>query len=222
MATRKKLYYSEVEIEKNLVTNGKQWMLLENWEEYIGYYHSYSSTREVYTEKEWHPKKSKVLVPFKEKPKSYFNYVDLVSYTRDSGEKRRFSGPSRYDNFTSPVYVARIPTPKELQEGIMERYFLIKRNEKSIRTPIEIDQIQAKTYNDSDSGINQFLYELVKMPWKIQGPEFDVFDGSILKIPGVVDTNRRIVDRFSKNFPILRKVLTNFREFSIYNVNNAY
>ena len=99
MATRKKLYYSEVEIEKNLVTNGKQWMLLENWEEYIGYYHSYSSTREVYTEKEWHPKKSKVLVPFKEKPKSYFNYIDLVSYTRDSGEKRRFSGPSRYDNF---------------------------------------------------------------------------------------------------------------------------
>jgi hypothetical protein len=60
------------------------------------------------------------------------------------------------------------------------------------------------------------------MPWKIQGPEFDVFDGSILKIPGVIDTNRRIVDRFSKNFPILRKVLTNFREFSIYNVNNAY
>ena len=72
-----------------------------------------------------------------------------------------------------------------------------------------------------NNGINQYLYELIELPWKIDGPEFDVIQDGILKISGVYNTNKRIVEKYSKKFPILKKVLTNFREFSIYNVNNA-
>jgi hypothetical protein len=108
-------------------------------------------------------------------------------------------------------------TDSEKSRGIMTRYFLFKRNELSSRLPIEVDKTQADTYPLSNYGINQYLYELVEIPWKITGPEFDIIENSILRVPGVVNTNQRIIDRYSRKFPILKKVLTNLREFSIYN-----
>ncbi len=65
-------------------------------------------------------------------------------------------------------------------------------------------------------GINQYLYELVEIPWKISGPEFDVIENGILKIPGVANTNKRIVEKYSKKFPILKQILNNPREYTKY------
>ena len=51
----------------------------------------------------------------------------------------------------------------------------------------------------------------------LTGPEFDVYQDGILRTPGVVDTNSRIIARLSKKFPILPRILNNPREHSIYN-----
>ena len=67
-------------------------------------------------------------------------------------------------------------------------------------------------------GINQYLYGLLNIPWKIKGPEYDIFDNGILVESGVYDTNKRIVDRFSEKFRILSKILSNYREHSRYDV----
>lgn len=218
MALRKKIYYPENQIQKGLFTNGKEWMILDDWSEYIGYYHYYSSTREVFTEKEWHPKKSKPLTPYIEKEPSYFKYIDLANYGRDYlGQKYKKFGPVVYNVYTAPRATVRKLTSVEEEEGVMIRHFIFKRNELT-KKPIEIDNLQAQSYNKSREGINQALYRMVDVPWKIDGPEFDVIEDGILKIPGIYNTNKRIVERYSKNFPILKSILTNFVEFSRYNV----
>jgi hypothetical protein len=217
MANRKKIYYTPSEIQNDLFTNGGQWMELETWTSYVGFYHIYTSTNEVFSEQEWHPTKSKRLVPYKNKPASYFQYLDLVNYKKIGGEKKELFGPVKYDRFSAPVATIRELTDVEKKRGIMSRYFLFKRNELSGRLPIEVDKAQADTYPISNYGINQYLYEMVEIPWKIDGPEFDIIQNGILKVPGVVNTNQRIIDRYSRKFPILKRVLTNLREFSIYN-----
>lgn len=219
MARRKKIYYVESEIIKNLDTSGKEWMYLETREEYIGKYHKYETTNEVFTESEWHPTKSKSLIPYEQKPKSYFQYEDIVSYVTINGEKKEKFGTYKPNSYSTPIPILRQPYPKEKKAGVMTRYLLIKRNEKDSRLPIEVDKRQASTYNVHNSGINQFLYELVEVPWKIDGPEFDVIENGILRTPGVFSTNKRIVERYSRKFPILSKFLTNYREFSMYNRN---
>jgi hypothetical protein len=218
MATRKKIYYQENDIVRSLYTNGFVLMLLETMESYVGYYHYYESTGEIFTEQDWHPTKSRELIPYVGgKTSSYYKYVDLVHYTKIKGEKKRLIGPPRLDKFKSPQNTVIMPTEKEIQTGVMTRYFVMKRNEKTTKVPIEIDVMQAERYTSGARGINQFLYELLELPWKLTGPEYDIISGGILKEPGVYDTNKRIVEKHSRKFPILKKVLTNLREFSIYN-----
>ena len=97
----------------------------------------------------------------------------------------------------------------------MTRYFVYKRNEQN-RVFFEIAKSQSENFDLDNEGINQYLYGLVEIPWKIDGPEFDVRKDGLLVTPGIVETNQRIVDRFSKKFPILKTILTNPREHSKY------
>ena len=219
MATRQKIYYADDEIQTNLYTSGLILMVLDTWENYIGPYHYYTSTSEVFTESEWHPTKSKKLVPYRSnRPPSYFKYVDLVNYKNIGGEKKELIGPVRLDKFSSPMNYLIQPSEKEKLDGSMIRYFVFKRNEKAVKIPYEIDKQQVESYRHSTFGINQYLYELAEVPWKLTGPEYDILENGLVKIPGVYNTNKRIVEKYSKKFPILLKTLTNYRQFSIYDV----
>ena len=73
MESRRKLYYPDNQIEKNLYTKGKEWMTLEDWKEYIGPYHRYV-TGEVFTEGDWNQFASKKLVRYRNRSESYFKY----------------------------------------------------------------------------------------------------------------------------------------------------
>jgi hypothetical protein len=216
MAFRKKIYYPDNQIIKDLYTKGKEWMYLDDWKEYTGFYHRYT-TGEVFTEKEWDPFRSKKLTEYIDKESNYLKYLDLKHYVVLPSGKTKVTGiDTDYFNYTPPTAVRRQPTGDELKDGIMKRYFVYKRNEPN-RVFFEIDEKQVKTYETQGKGVNQFIYGLLQINWKITGIEFDVYDNNnILIEAGVVDTNRRIVLRNSKKFPILAKTLTNYREFSKY------
>jgi hypothetical protein len=216
MAFRKKIYYPDNQIIKDLYTKGKEWMYLDDWKEYTGFYHRYT-TGEVFTEKEWDPFRSKKLTEYIDKESNYLKYIDLKHYVVLPSGKTKVSGINTdYFNYTPPIAVRRQPTGDELKDGIMKRYFVYKRNEPN-RVFFEIDEKQSKTYETQGKGLNQFIYGLLQINWKITGIEFDVYDNNnILIEAGIVDTNRRIVLRNSKKFPILAKILTNYREFSKY------
>ena len=219
MKFRKKIYYPDTQITKNLYTRGKEWVYLDNWEEYVGFYHKYS-TGEVYTDKIWNPVKSRQLVAYKDKDNDYFRYLDIKQYIvlpNKKVERQGGGGLNKYYDYTPPVVVRIMPTGDEISYGAMKRYFNYKRNEYN-RVFFEIDEKQSKEYEKGGGeGINQFLYGLLVIDWKIDGDEFDTFDDNgILLSPGVVDTNRRIVLRNSEKFPILATILRDYREFSKY------
>jgi hypothetical protein len=218
MNTRLKIYYPDTQIEKDIYTNGNEWMTLEDWKNYVGFYHKYI-TGEVFTEKEWDPTKSKKLVRYKSRPDSYFKYADLTSFTKIDDKKVEIISDknSVFTRYRAPRAVRRQTTDDDLINGIMQRYFVYKRNEPD-RVFFEIDKSQASTYNKSKYGINDKLYGLIQFSWKLTGPENDVFENGILVDPGVVDTNKRIILRHSKKFRKLGEIVTNYKEFTIYDV----
>lgn len=219
MALRAKIYYSENQITRNLFANEKEFMTLESWEEYIGFYHRYT-TGEVFSEPDWDPVRSKRLIRYKDRTETYFRYLDLKQFTVVKGEKKKImqGGSHQLYKYKAPRAVRRVINDSELKDGKMRRFFISKRNEPN-RVFFEIDSSQTAGYGSDEMGINKYLYELIEVPWKIVGPEYDVFnkDGLLIK-PGVVDTNLRIVERYSIKSRILPTLLNNPREFSIYDV----
>ncbi|WWT39332.1 hypothetical protein [Microcystis phage Mel-JY01] len=215
-AYRKKLYYPEYQIQKNLFTKGGEWMTLDDWKEYVGFYHRYE-TGEIFTEKEWNPNTSKKLVKYIDRDKEYFKYLDLKHYMVVNGQKQFVPSSERaqYARYVAPRAVKRRPNEIESENGVMNRYFIYKRNE-PLRVFFEIDEAQVQNYNTDHTGINQYLYGLITLPWKIDGPEYDIIKNNIIVTPGVVDTNKRIVLQTSKKFSILQTILNNPREFSKY------
>lgn len=214
MASRKKIYYPDSQIEKNLFTKGKEWMYIDDWKEYVGYYHRYS-TGEVFTEREWDQSKSKKLVPYRDRKDSYFKYLDLKKYVVVNDNKTEVLGANMFWRYQAPRAVKRVPSQTEINDGFMTRYFAIKLNEPN-SVCYEVAESEKKTFKTKNTGINQYLYDIIEVPWKIDGLEFDKYENGLLKYPGVVDTNVRIIERYSKKFPILKKILTNPREHSKY------
>jgi hypothetical protein len=215
MALRKKIYYPDSQIENGLFTKGKEWMTIDNWKEYVGYYHKYS-TGEVFTEREWDLFKSKKLVSYRDRSDSYFKYLDLKKYVVINQNKTEVLGANIFSRYSAPRAVKRTPSQIEINEGFMTRYFVIKLNEPG-SICYEIAESETKTFKTKNTGINQYLYDIIEIPWKINGLEFDKYENGLLKYPGIVDSNLRIIERYSKKFPILKKILTNPREHSKYN-----
>ena len=219
MTGRKRSYYSSEQIEKNLYTYGKQWMTLDDWKEYIGFYHKYS-TGEVFSESNWIPETSMKLVPYRNRSENYFKYVDLTEYTTIGKNKLKIIGSDATEmgNFRTPAPNKKPPTQSDIKRGHMNRFFVYKRNEPN-RVFYEIDQDQVAAYNMKLHGINQVLYGLEEMAWKLTVPEYDEYYNGILMKPGVVDTNSRIMLKMSNKFRIFGSIVNNPREYTVYDEN---
>lgn len=216
---RQKIYYPDNQIVKNLFANSREFMLLRDFSEYIGFYHRYT-TGEVFTENEWNPLKSERLIRFRDLSQSKKKYYDLklfhkVGPNRPGIRRKNSNNRDEYFRYTAPKPIRRKLTPKEIDAGKTYRYFITKRNERD-RVFFEISPEQASSYGKIDDGINQFLYEMINLPWKVDGPEYDIYEGDYIKISGVIDSNLRIIDRYSQKFRLLRQLLTNPRELTVY------
>lgn len=218
MNRRNKLYYPDSQIEKNLYTQGKEWMILDDWQEYRGYYHRYI-TGETFTQPEWNAKTSKKLVRYRPRDEMYFKYIDTKNYIKSNGEKKEIIGGGVFNSnrYRAPRAVKRKTTDAELLKGVMDRYFIYKRNEPK-RVMFEVSKQQTELYNANNAGINQSLYGLLEFKWKLDGPQFDVYENDLLVQPGVFDTNKRIVLRHSQKFPRLAEIITDFFEYTVYDV----
>ncbi len=215
---RQKIYYPESQIVKNLFTNGREFMLLRDFTNYVGFYHRYT-TGEIFTEHEWNALKSERLIRFRDLSEPKKKYYDLKHFYKSSTNskirRKKRNNSDEYYKFTSPRPTKRELTQKEIDAGSTYRYIVTKRNERD-RIFFEISPEQSKKYGDTNSGINQYLYEMIAIPWKVDGPEYDIHDGYLLKIPGVIDTNLRIIDRYSKKFRLIKQLFRNPRELTVY------
>ena len=188
MDTRKKLYYTNGETKNGLYTKGKEWMLVDGTE-YVGDYHKYTTTNEVFTKSKYLKNISRKLIP----------YVNIENYDI----KKTFE----YDNlinskpaqFKYGMYGKMVPVEKDYINGSYTRYF-IKRHFQSIITEVNKD-----TFNES----TEEFYVKVELLWKLTGPLNDTD-----KETGVYDTNRRLVLLADTDMVGIRNYVTNYTEYA--------
>jgi hypothetical protein len=162
--------------------------------------------------------KSKRLIRFRNLSEPQKKYYDLHHFSKNdvNGVKRKKTNNNdEYYRYSAPRPSKRKLTQKEIDDGKTYRYFITKRNERD-RVFFEISVAQSRTYLSTFEGINQFLYEMITIPWKVDGPEYDIYDGGILKMAGVIDSNLRIIERYGRTNRLLLQLVRNPRELTVY------
>lgn len=202
---RNKLYYPKTKITTNLYTPGKEWMLKDTLEEYIGFYHKYLDglvlTEAVYGAK------SKKLIP----------YVDPVIQPRTPAyDKLKGIGTK---TVVTPRLSYNVPTVDDYGKGFFKRYFIYRRNYKNYLDFFEVDIEQWKSWKSNEpSSIDKNLYNSFTIDWKLTGPLRDIIVDGQVKTFGVYDTNRRLVFLNDKLCSFTSKILTDYIEFSVHSL----
>ena len=206
--TRKRLYYPASQIIQNLYTAGKEYMTVDNIE-YIGYYHKYIDGT-VMTGAVYDISESKLLKQFVDTVKQ----PELIVY-RDSVKKGNNSKTNVIYSI-HPKFSYVTPSESDFQLGKFTRYFIKRRNFKTVEDIFEIDFEQYKQWRKIKSGIDETLYEAIAIEWKLTGPLNDIFENNVNVAPGVFNTNERTIRVKASTFMGLDKYVTDFTEFSIY------
>jgi hypothetical protein len=189
MARKKRLYTLDEQI-LNRYTFGSEWMYLDGTE-YIGLYHKYTSTSEVYTGAEWNTKTSKILIPFAN------NSATSVVYRKLNDYKTAYKSPVKY-------FVTL--TDSDIKRRSIKRYFLVKKNDLSV---IEIDK---KQFNEVGNTIDPTIYQKISITWFISGA-IETTQSGRTKNLGVLEKNQQAIRIAIKNSPAMRDYLTNPLEF---------
>lgn len=144
---RIKLKYELADIKMDLYTFGNE-LATEDGQEYIGLYHQYISTGEIYTGARWDKNISKLLIKF-EPASSLTTYKKLNPITL---------------KFNTPYPERPVVTEQEQKQGYFTRYFLKKFNEINV---IEISKKQYELYQNNK--IDNNAYVATKLEWYISG-----------------------------------------------------
>jgi len=189
---RFKTYYPISEITPDLYTPGKQ-LMTENNVEYIGAYHKYL-TGEVYTKAQWQPDQSTILIPYIDQTISnkniiYFTLKPEIQLAR-----------------TSPTSHNVVVTVTDYTLGILQRFFIKKRNDNAI---IEINKQQYDAWKSDQ--IDKKLYIAIEIAWYISGPANDVITGIL--VPGVATLNKKQIQLAANTMPEIATYLTNPLQF---------
>lgn len=208
MAKRLKLYYPEYQIQKDKFTRGGELMDI-NGNEYVGYYHLYS-TGEIFSQSQYDEKKSIKLFPLRKDIETPYKKLQI--------SKNSYQSFLRSDlnlvKYKQPPYQITKPTKQDFSIGYYQRFFAVKRNDMDV-----IFEISKNEYNNYGNvgGINNFLYIVDTIRWVLVGPEIDLKTdfGSTVSY-GVVSSNLRTLDQLSRKYPQIKKIFSNPEQFTLY------
>jgi len=188
---RQKEYYTNEEINPNQYTIGQEYMT-ENRIEYIGLYHTYL-TGEIFTKGSYDINSSVLLIPYIQES------IDVQQFKKNKPKiKTKFKSPNRY-------YL--IPNNEDIKNKQITRNILKNVSTKQL---FEIDNITLKNYTSKK--IDNNLYELISVNWKIAGPINTIVVNGILK-EGVVEQNIKEIRAKSKAMPELLQYIKSYSEF---------
>ena len=204
---RRRIFYTKVQITNGLITDGSEWMFTDNVE-YIGQYHTYT-TGEVFSEVSFVDGKSRTLIPF----------VNIKQLNKQTDVGFDLAKNFEYDNIkTLTVKKSSTPNPSQLtptnadiKRGWMIRYFAQKVNDDSF---FELSKEDFGKIGTTD-GLDKILWQQFTLRWKITGPPVDIIntDGSIRE-NGIENTNMRMVQITSNDYPSLKTHIIDYREFA--------
>lgn len=190
---RKKAFYSDQEIIKNLYTTGKEWML-NDYTEYVGQYHRYT-TGEVYTQPVWNQLLSEQLVAYQELAQDVKTYKSLKSIST-----------SYKNNIKSYKPIINQDAKKS---GSIIRYF-IKRYDSENVTEISADTYNQYTRNQIDNNI----YQTTSIEW-IVSDTYSKIDFNVEPSMQIQQFNKKTIYDLSQPWLVLRNYLTNYLELYI-------
>lgn len=183
----RKPYYALHQIITGKYTPGDEYVL-DTGEDYIGAYHVlpngqvFTGPRPIPTSAELFEKRND-LAP---SVKLYNSILNLKV--------------SQYD---SPVAYQPMPTPSDYERGVIQRFFVQKRNNPSV-TIVEIDSVQYNSINTTNSpGLNGVIWNKLLLQWKI----------SLIPSTDAALLNRRELVFAELNFPGIGLFLPNVLEF---------
>lgn len=133
-------------------------------------------------------------------------YSDPLLYQYD--KCREFPERPRVD----PNQIVWAPTNTMYRTGFATRYF-VERLGSYEGYPIEIDKDQAEMYG-KDNGIDEGAYSLVKLPWKLTGPERSIMKNGETYIEGIFEYNQRQVFLATRVIPNLRTAIRDYTEYA--------
>ncbi len=188
---RKKAYYGVDETENGLYTFGSEYMTADQ-QPYIGPYHRYTTTQEIFTESQWSIQQSQKLFPYIEQPKQVKTYKTLknVQIAR-----------------TAPTPITPTITAQNITSGYLTRYFCGKRN---VDLTFDVDEAQYQQW--LSGGFDRNMWDIVTVEWKITGPlEAETRNGVL--IPGVIGHNARQLQMVATVIPAIQKYTDNLTQY---------
>lgn len=90
------------------------------------------------------------------------------------------------------------PTEEDYRKGYIIRYFTKKENENGFIIEISNDEYNNIVNGTADYDIR--LYQVTQILWKITGPLKSTRTSQYNVIPGIIDTNQRLVETTNKTF----------------------
>lgn len=204
---RQRIYYTKAQIETGLKTGGGEWMFTDGTE-YIGQYHKYS-TGEVFTDSNYVDGKSRKLIPYVDVSKVFDETDSIIDFAKnfeyDAIKNVDVKKSVKSNEPVSDIYNRKVKNSR------IKRLFAYKVNDGQI---LELDEIGYGNFGTKD-GLDAILWRKFSIDWKVQGPDYDILDSQgNVKEGGIIDENRRTIEKYSEEYPTLSKRITDFREFS--------
>lgn len=200
----KKLNIPKGTSKNGFYTDGGEFMT-EDYNNYVGYF-NIQSDGNVYT-----------------KPSLKNDSVRLIKYVAifDRETKKVYDKVKTHQlkkNF-NVVGKEFKPEKEDFQRGFAYRYFCKKKKTDYI---VEIDKKQYDKLMSGDYSTSM-IYKLIKIPWKLKGDMFDVFEGNVRIVNGVFDSNKRVIKNAEKTLFGIENIINSYLEktvFSDYYKNN--
>ena len=184
---RKKLYYMPGD-KVSGISKSSEWML-ETGEEYIGAYHRYKSTGEVYTGSEYLEGISKPLIPYK----NLNNQTEKTIFDYDKLTNDKFK-----NKYKSPIPFTPTPTQSDYNRGYLDRYIVSQFNNSNLY------EVSKKNFEELD----EFLYIKKEFKWKIGRLEYT-------PQKDIIDTNQKVINLLKNDISNIDRFLTNLKQFSV-------
>jgi|7_EtaG_2_1085326.scaffolds.fasta_scaffold10439_2 hypothetical protein len=185
---RKKVSYNIDEIVNNLYTFGEEYETADG-NNYIGLYHKYIFTDEIYTQPSWDKNTSVVLNKTEIQPEAVKEYKKLNPNIKTS-----------YDSIIDII-------PEKKNNKTLNRYFVQNVSSKKIQ---EIDQKQFDSFSDK---FDNNLYTAVNINWTISGNIINTTNTNGILNLGVKTKNKEAIKKAEKKIPNISAKLTNLLEF---------
>jgi hypothetical protein len=116
-------------------------------------------------------------------------------------------------NLIDPTPFTPIPTEEDYKNGKITRYIARQKGGTQFRV-MEINKTTYDNLTQQRGDTNYSTWRAISIQWLISGPLHDELVNGIKVRPGIIDTNKKILDQAEKNFIGIKQYLNNLTQFS--------